>query len=1544
MKSTYNYLLIFFFLFTSIQNYAQCDEISQLNGGNSYPVANERPLAGNTFLATCTGTLHQLTIKTFSINGDPDLPVELKIYKDLLGSNPVLLQELNESLPTDSGGGYRTFSIDVDVVEGETYAWALKKNPDQIAIVLRRSPITTDVYPDGRSFMEAADDPGNYIRIPGFPRSDWFFKLDYLDETAPVAICQDISKNLESDNTVSILPSEIDNGSYDDQSGIVSYTLSQDTFDCSNVGDNLVTLTVEDASGNTDTCTATVTIVDTVSPTLTCPADITVTAVPGTPTIVTYEDVIATEECALPTSSGLSYLGSWNGFSYYLSEAFIPSSVAFSVAETLNLNLATITSQEQNDALVSALNGVEAWIGYTDRTVEGNFEWHSGSTATYTNWNPTNGSPNGGGSEDYVQINSSGTWDDLPNTFARRFILELPSPIIQTEGLPSGSEFPVGETTNSFQITDASGNVGTCSFTVTVEQAPETEVLLSAGTLFIADIGTDSNDQFVFTQSADANTLTISNLNAPVQVSSGVTVIDDTTVSVPVTSITTDILVVADFAGNAAFSDSITITNGLDLAGTNNDLTISGITDFTQTGTMNIGGGLFIHGNPGGTISLATMNVQGQLNINNVDAITQTTGPIAISGFTNLQSQTSIGLNNGSFGGAITLESETLDFRATSGDLTFNTVTATGTDVTNNNYLYAAGDINFTDTVQTAGDSNMTLRGNIVQQSSSGIITTNELVIEGNSFATSAFVLDQAMNDVNKITSNTTNHRTSGILLNDINDVEIGVVNTGAIYADANTITFSDTSNLMLVFDGVLDGTMNLTATNPSAPAQINHNGGTLTLRGTSSYLFSGAFQYTAVASATLQITNAEVLIDTPDHIQTFGRLHMSLESFAVAAGSTVNILDIGDFKSNGASLRGDGTINGNVAFSSSATLKPGTETTTGHLTINGDIKLFSTSTNTNAFPSFAPLIESDTSFDTVNLSGTIDLEDAKFEPTGDFTVIDGTQEIVLIQNDGTDPIVGTFHGLPEGASFDFGGFSGVISYIGGDGNDLVLVSDILVSPKVYLQGASIEANVGEESLMRDDLRVNGLFPLSTPYSDGLTIDASILTTNGPDAIVDWVWVSLVPDSDSVAPPLPGPLVGNAKSALIQRDGDVVDIDGVSPLSFDIAEDNYYVVVEHRNHLNIRSASTVALSRTVTEVDLSSDPSMVNGGANSVLLLSNGYYGMYTGDFDGNAQIQNTDANAVIQLIGGAGYEDADMDINAEIQNTDVNALISPNMGRGEQFGRPGIATELLSSDVTVAFANAQITDDGVDNYYEADIVISGTTDFYIGSGQVYLEYNTAAFGENVATNNSIAYSQPDGSILSYSFGAFSPAYRDFVQNDNTTSRVSLSFQQNIGLAGLETAPELQITSTPKVLFHIKIRYVDSSADADICFYSEGVFQDQFFTACGGTATADCTNTPGVQITNDTYDCSEAGVGTLSITSLESEQILLYPNPTSSSFSIKGLTTTSQIRIYDVNGRLILEEQRSDDRPIDMDRYENGVYLVEIQGEYGTHLKRLIKK
>jgi len=57
-----------------------------------------------------------------------------------------------------------------------------------------------------------------------------------------------------------------------------------------------------------------------------------------------------------------------------------------------------------------------------------------------------------------------------------------PSPVTtQTAGLPSGQLFPIGTTTNSFLVTDSSGNTNTCSFDVIVSIPSENEPYKLAG-------------------------------------------------------------------------------------------------------------------------------------------------------------------------------------------------------------------------------------------------------------------------------------------------------------------------------------------------------------------------------------------------------------------------------------------------------------------------------------------------------------------------------------------------------------------------------------------------------------------------------------------------------------------------------------------------------------------------------------------------------------------------------------------------------------------------------------------------------------------------------------------------------------------------------------------------------------------------------------------------------------------------------------------------------------------------------------------------------
>lgn len=90
--------------------------------------------------------------------------------------------------------------------------------------------------------------------------SECTFMVTVNDEEPPTAVCQPFTVQLDLEGDASIEPDDIDGGSGDN----CEFELSADPVDftCDEVGDNTVTLTVTDASGNTDECTATVAVIE----------------------------------------------------------------------------------------------------------------------------------------------------------------------------------------------------------------------------------------------------------------------------------------------------------------------------------------------------------------------------------------------------------------------------------------------------------------------------------------------------------------------------------------------------------------------------------------------------------------------------------------------------------------------------------------------------------------------------------------------------------------------------------------------------------------------------------------------------------------------------------------------------------------------------------------------------------------------------------------------------------------------------------------------------------------------------------------------------------------------------------------------------------------------------------------------------------------------------------------------------------------------------------------------------------------------------------
>ncbi len=270
------------------------------------------------------------------------------------------------------------------------------------------------------------------------------------------------------------------------------------------------------------------------------------------------------------------------------------------------------------------------------------------------------------------------------------------------------------------------------------------------------------------------------------------------------------------------------------------------------------------------------------------------------------------------------------------------------------------------------------------------------------------------------------------------------------------------------------------------------------------------------------------------------------------------------------------------------------------------------------------------------------------------------------------------------------------------------------------------------------------------------------------------------------------------------------------------------------------------------------------------------------------------------------------------------------------------------AQDIHFTFDNAQNTIDNGEYYYEADIMIESSEAFKLGSGQIYLTYNPEAFGTSIFKNNRIVYTYEPGYILGENYVL--PAYRGFIQNDNTDNRISFTFQQGVSA---ESITKENVTTTAKPLLHVKLKYIDVTKDPMVAYESGLVYQDQFFTACGSMLKTgakagfpDCANLPGVQLVNDTYDSSGASLQTLSVEEQDIAVVRLYPNPAQQYFLIQGLgNIETDIHITDINGKLVqILPSHSLENTINISQLQTGVYFVKINTQNSQKSYKLIKE
>ncbi len=237
--------------------------------------------------------------------------------------------------------------------------------------------------------------------------------------------------------------------------------------------------------------------------------------------------------------------------------------------------------------------------------------------------------------------------------------------------------------------------------------------------------------------------------------------------------------------------------------------------------------------------------------------------------------------------------------------------------------------------------------------------------------------------------------------------------------------------------------------------------------------------------------------------------------------------------------------------------------------------------------------------------------------------------------------------------------------------------TDLSIIPVTFIDGAVITGTLFNikailegpfnGTTMNTTLDASGFLPLAQPYSGapwtytGSENVSSIPNTN----VVDWV-ILQVRETTGPASSATADSIVAEKAAFILDNGSIVGMDGSSYVLFPMVfTKDVYVVVYHRNHLSMMSATPVPTVGGIYTYDFTTAQSQAYLNGQKVL---SGGFGMYAADGNADGQVSNFDLYFVwLPEVGFAGYNAGDYNLDGQVSNFDLYFMWLPNVGSGTQ-------------------------------------------------------------------------------------------------------------------------------------------------------------------------------------------------------------------------------------------------------------------------------------
>ena len=215
-------------------------------------------------------------------------------------------------------------------------------------------------------------------------------------------------------------------------------------------------------------------------------------------------------------------------------------------------------------------------------------------------------------------------------------------------------------------------------------------------------------------------------------------------------------------------------------------------------------------------------------------------------------------------------------------------------------------------------------------------------------------------------------------------------------------------------------------------------------------------------------------------------------------------------------------------------------------------------------------------------------------------------------------------------------------------------------------------------SAMRTTLVGAAAFPTSQPYNTApWNYAGTESNATPPSSTTDWMLVQLRTGTASAT-------AVASVAALVLEDGSIVDASGSGPVQIAVAPGSYYVVLYHRNHVPVISASTIDFNSGAASYDftaaagqaLGTDPMAGLGVGDTAP------FALWGGDGNADEQVTSPDFNLYSSATasGATGYEMADYNLDAQVTSPDFN-IYSASTAAGANSGVPALRPDEKPTD-----------------------------------------------------------------------------------------------------------------------------------------------------------------------------------------------------------------------------------------------------------------------